>query len=85
MSLLHSITDPKFTGNCKRILELYEIGQRPEAIVQAFREQGINISINTVYAVLKNEIEEMRRKAFPKSIVKNKKQEAENIKASIKV
>ena len=63
---LHSITDPKFTGNCQRIRELDSLGLRSDAIVQEFRKQGIDISINMVNAVLNGEIEQMRRKSSTK-------------------
>lgn len=83
MSFLHSITDPKFTGNCQRIRELDSLGLRPDAITQEFRKQGINISINMVNAVLNGEIEQMRRKALPKSVVQEKKRNIDLITESI--
>ncbi|HII3799652.1 TPA: hypothetical protein ACY38O_000806 [Pasteurella multocida] len=83
MGFLDNILEPKLKGNCRRIKEFNELGLRPDAIVQEFRKQGINISINMVNVVLNDEISEMKKKAFPKSVVKEKRKEIQEISSAI--
>ncbi|MFC1015216.1 hypothetical protein ACFGYI_04200 [Pasteurella multocida] len=83
MSFLDTILEPKLKGNCRRIKEFDELGLRPDAIVQEFRKQGINISIHMVNVVLNDEITEMKKKAFPKSVVREKRKEIQDVSSSI--
>lgn len=73
----------KGRGNAKRIKELDEIGQRPDAIVETFQEHGINISERIVNCVLDGEYDELDRVALPKSAVADKKQQIDDVSCGI--
>jgi hypothetical protein len=66
-----SIFEPKFVGNCKRIEELAAIRVERTRIVEIFQERNINITMNTVNAVLDGEMKEMSKTALPKRVVKD--------------
>ena len=71
-------------GNVERIKELDKLGQRPDAIVKRFNENGINIGINMVNVVLSGEMDEMDRKALPKASVREVEEEIKALYDGIK-
>ncbi|OBU41475.1 hypothetical protein AYY26_20945 [Photobacterium phosphoreum] len=66
-------------GNIKRIEELHELGQRPDAIVNLFRKHGISISIDLVNIVISGELHEFDRIPLPKSVIHNLKSEIDDL------
>jgi hypothetical protein len=84
MSILKNIPNPiVFIGNYNRIKELHEIGLRDDAIAKEFRAQGVPISVNTVRAVLNDEIIAMGTVAYPKKKVKDIRDEISQITTGI--
>lgn len=67
----------KQRGNLKRVRELHELGQRPDAIVERFNRHGIKISQLTVEYVTSGEADEMDRHSLPRK-------EVEELEAEIK-
>ena len=71
-------------GNVERIKELDKLGQRPDAVVKRFNENGTNIGINMVNVVLSGEMDEMDRKALPKASVREVEEEINALYDGIK-
>ena len=79
MSIFGKILEPKLEGNINRIKELDEIGLKPEAIAMKFKEHNISISVNVINVVLNNELDELRKKALPKKVVKDIKEQINGV------
>lgn len=79
MSFLNMIA----RGNIKRIKELHQLGQRPDAIVNKFAEHGLSISVNLVNCVIDGEFDELDRVAIPRQAVTDLEREINELSRGI--
>lgn len=73
----------KKRGNEARIMELHEIGLRPDAIVEKFNQHGIKITTVSVEYVISGEAAEMDRVSLPRQVVKDLKDEVDSLAAGL--
>lgn len=79
MSFLNMIA----RGNIKRIKELHQLGQRPDAIVDKFAQYGLSISVNLVNCVIAGEFDELDRVAIPRQAVTDLEREIDELSRGI--
>ncbi|MBA7988543.1 hypothetical protein HV124_21475 [Enterobacter asburiae] len=70
-------------GNIKRIKELHQLGQRPDAIVQRFAQYGLNISESFVNCIINGEFDELDRIAVPRQVVNDLERELDELSRGI--